>query len=285
MRQAGIITTAFHSTKGRANKFQLNFRNHRKLVVIDGHTAFVGGHNVGDEYVSRHPVFGLWRDTHVRLQGPVVKPIQYCFLQDWHWATGLVPELDWCLDDIPMGNERCLVIASGPADPVDTCALMFTQAINTARERFWIASPYFVPDSLILGALKLAALRGVDVRILLPARPDHRTVHLASYSFYEQTLPFGIRLYRYGHGFMHQKVFLVDRSYAAVGTANLDNRSMRLNFELTAINYDPSFIGEVEAILLKDFSQSHTVDLSDFTRRSFIFKLAVRFARLLAPVL
>jgi len=285
MRQAGIVTTAFHTTKGRTNKFQLNFRNHRKIIVIDGHTAFVGGHNVGDEYVSRHSAFGPWRDTHVRLQGPAVKAVQYCFLQDWHWATGQVPELDWCFEDIARGNERCLVIASGPADSLDTCALMFTQAINTARERFWIASPYFVPDALILGALKLAALRGVDVRILLPAKPDHRTVHLATYSFYEQTLPFGIQLYRYQQGFMHQKVFLVDNSYAAVGTANLDNRSMRLNFELTMINYDPSFIGHVETMLLNDFSQSRPVDLSEFTQKSFLFRLAVRFARLLAPVL
>ena len=134
--------------------------------------------------------------------------------------------------------EDALLIASGPADAVETCGLMFTQVIHMARERLWIASPYFVPDVQILGALKLAVLRGVDVRILIPEKSDHRTVHLASFSYYDRTLPLGIKLYRYTAGFLHQKVFLVDRNCAAVGTANLDNRSFRLNFELTLLNYD-----------------------------------------------
>jgi cardiolipin synthase len=285
LQRSGVKTTAFHSTKGKANKFQINFRNHRKIVVIDGHTAFVGGHNVGDEYVSRQTRFGHWRDTHVRVQGPVVKAVQYCFLRDWHWATATVPNLDWRFQESHDGDQKSLIIASGPADSIETCALMFTHMINSAKERFWIASPYFVPDLRLIGALKLAALRGVDVRILLPAKPDHRTVHLASHSYYEQILPLGIGLYRYTKGFMHQKVFLVDSKCAAVGTANLDNRSLRLNFELTLLNFAPAFIENVEAMLEKDFSLSRPVELSEYTQRSFFFKLAVRFARLLSPIL
>ena len=285
MQQAGIQVSAFHSTKGKTNHFQLNFRNHRKIVVIDGDIAYVGGHNVGDEYLSRHPRFGQWRDTHMKLEGPIVKAIQFCFLEDWHWATAAIPDLDWDMHPCPGGTEEALMIASGPADALETCGLMFTQIIHMARERLWIASPYFVPDAPILGALKLAALRGVDVRILLPEKPDHRTVHLASFSFYPRILPVGIKLYRYTAGFLHQKVFLVDRTCAAVGTANLDNRSFRLNFELTLLNYNETFTRAVEDMLVEDFAHSRPVALEEFTARPFLFRLAVQSARLLAPIL
>ena len=285
LRQAGVHVSPFHSTRGKTNHFQLNFRNHRKVVVIDGETAFVGGHNVGDEYLSRNPKVGPWRDTHVRIQGPVVEAIQFCFVEDWHWATNAIPDLNWALKPSPGGSEEALLIASGPADALETCALMFAQVVNMARERIWIASPYFVPDHQILGALKLAVLRGVDVRILLPAKPDHRTVHLATMSYYPNTLPAGIKLYRYKAGFLHQKVFLVDRYCAAVGTANLDNRSFRLNFELTYLNYGTAFVRAVEAMLVDDFAHSRPVELREYTERSFGFRLLSRSARLLAPIL
>ena len=285
MQVAGIVTSAFHTTKGKTNRFQLNFRNHRKIVVVDGNIAYVGGHNVGDEYLGKHPKFGPWRDTHVKMRGPVVQAIQFCFVEDWYWATKGIPELNWELHRAAEGNGDALMIASGPADRLETCGLMFVQAINQARERIWIASPYFVPDLQILSALKLAALRGVDVRILLPEKADHRTVYLASFAYYQNTLPLGIKIYRYTAGFMHQKVFLTDSSCAAVGTANLDNRSFRLNFEVTLLNYDASFVKEIEGMLSTDFARSRPVTLEDYTRRSFFFRLAVRFARLLAPIL
>ncbi len=285
MQIAGINTSAFHTTKGKANRFQLNFRNHRKIVVVDGKIAYVGGHNVGDEYLGKDPKIGAWRDTHVKVQGPVVQEIQFCFVEDWHWATNKIPELSWELQKAGDGREKILMIASGPADNLETCALMFVQAINDARQRIWIASPYFVPDLQILSALKLAALRGVDVRVMLPEKADHRTVYLASFSYYQNTLPLGIKIYRYTTGFMHQKVFLIDSAYAAVGTANLDNRSFRLNFEITLLNYDSNFIKEVEDMLTADFSRSRLVTIEDYTRKSFLFKLAVRSARLLAPIL
>ena len=142
-----------------------------------------------------------------------------------------------------------------------------------------------MPDLQILSALKLAALRGVDVRILLPEKPDHRTVYLASFSYYQNTLPLGIKIYRYTAGFMHQKVFLIDSVCAAVGTANLDNRSFRLNFEITLLNYDSQFIKEVENMLSNDFSRSRAVKMNDYTQKSIFFKFAVRCARLLAPIL
>ena len=285
MQQAGIQVSAFHSTRGKTNHFQLNFRNHRKIVVIDGDTAYVGGHNVGDAYLSRHPRFGLWRDTHVKIEGPITKAIQFCFIEDWHWATSQLPDLNWELTPSPDGTEEALMMATGPADVLETCGLMFVQVINMAKERIWIASPYFVPDLQVLSALKLAVLRGVDVRILLPEKPDHRTVHLASFSYYPNTLPVGIKLYRYTAGFLHQKVFLVDHQCAAVGTANLDNRSFRLNFELTLLNYDAAFVDAVADMLEEDFHHSRPVKLEEYTERHFLFRLAVRSARLLAPIL
>ncbi|CAB1065684.1 Cardiolipin synthase, bacterial type ClsA [Olavius sp. associated proteobacterium Delta 1] len=285
MQIAGVSTSAFHTTKGKTNRFQLNFRNHRKIVVIDGKIAYVGGHNVGDEYLGKNPKFGAWRDTHVKVEGPVVQAIQFCFAEDWYWATSGIPELNWELHKADDGHEEALMVASGPADNLETCGLMFVQAINDARQRIWIASPYFVPDLQILSALKLAVLRGVDVRILLPEKADHRTVYLASFSYYQNALPNGIKLYRYTAGFMHQKVFLIDSSCAAVGTANLDNRSFRLNFEITLLNYDPGFIKEVEDMLADDFSRSRPVTMEDYSQKSFFFKLAVRSARLLAPIL
>ena len=285
MQISGIVTSPFHSTRGKANRFQLNFRNHRKIVVVDGKIAYVGGHNVGDEYLGRHPQFGPWRDTHVKVEGPVVQAVQYCFVEDWYWATRAIPELNWELNRAVDGNENALIIASGPADRLETCGLMFVQAINAAIERVWIASPYFVPDLQTISALKLAALRGVDVRILLPEKPDHRTVWLASFSYYQNTLTNDIKLYRYTAGFLHQKVFLVDASCAAVGTANLDNRSFRLNFEITLLNYDPGFVNAVKAMLETDFAGSRPVTMEEYSKRSFFFKLAVRSARLLAPIL
>ena len=285
LEREGIANSAFKTTKGNANRFQLNFRNHRKIVVIDGLRAFVGGHNVGNEYLSGHPRLGPWRDTHVEVSGPVVQAIQFCFLEDWYFAVNEVPDLNWQLQKAESGDASALLIPSGPADDLETCGLMFTQAINSAKERIWIASPYFVPDRQIVAALKLAVLRGVDVRILLPENPDHRIVYLASYAFYSDTIPVGIKLYRYKPGFLHQKVFLVDNTCAAVGTANLDNRSFRLNFELTLLNYDEAFIGQVEAMLVQDFSKSRLVTLDEYTRRWFPFRLAARFAALLSPIL
>jgi cardiolipin synthase len=285
LRDAGVAMRAFHTNKGKTNRFQLNFRNHRKIVVVDGQTAYLGGLNVGDEYMSRHKKFGPFRDTHVKVAGPCVQAIQYSFAEDWYWATAEIPDLNWNPRRAESGREPVLVIPSGPADVLDTCGLMFVHAIHSARKRIWIASPYFVPDIQVLSALKLAALRGADVRVLLPEKPDHLTVYLASFSYYPQTLPFGIQLYRYTAGFMHQKAFVVDSDYAAVGTANLDNRSFRLNFEITLINFDPAFVTSVADMLERDFSRSRPAELTDYTQTSPLFKFAVRSARLLAPIL
>jgi len=285
LAQAGITVTPFRTTQGRANRLQVNFRNHRKVVVVDGHTAYVGGHNVGEEYLGRHPQLTPWRDTHLEIRGPAALATQLAFVEDWYWATRQLPELYWVPNMACSPGQRILMLPTGPADPLDTCALFFVQAINTAQQRVWITSPYFVPDEMLVAALQLAALRGVEVRIMLPQRPDHRLVHLAGLSFVHETVSAGVQLFRYQCGFLHQKVLLVDDDLAAVGTANLDNRSFRLNFEFTALVADRSFAVQVAEMLRADFACCRRVAADELESRPLAVRVAARAARLLAPVL
>lgn len=284
LKEAGIQATHFNTTQGLRNRFRLNFRNHRKIVVVDGQTAFVGGFNVGDEYMGRNPKFGAWRDTHVQVEGPCVPCVQLSFLEDWYWATRKVPELNWSLRPAMSGDQRILVLPSGPADQIETCGLFFTHAINSARKRIWISSPYFVPDRPIIAALQLAALRGVDVRILLPQKPDQLLVYWSAFSFVAETEPLGVKFYRYRPGFLHNKVMIVDDMAATVGTANFDNRSFRIDFEITMAFIDREFATRVGDMMARDLEQCRPVRADDLYRRPLWFKLAVRIARLMAPI-
>ncbi len=284
LRAGGVEIAPFDSTKGFPKRFQINFRNHRKIVIVDGGIAFIGGHNVGDEYLGLYPEIGPWRDTHVEVEGPVVQCVQVAWFDDWQWATGEKPKLNWKPQRTLDSNTATLCLPSSPADSLETATLFFLFAINSARERLWIASPYFVPDEQFISALQLAALRGVDVRILIPEKPDHQLVWLSSFSYLEQTIPLGIRWYRYQRGFMHQKVMLVDSDYCAVGTANFDSRSFRLNFEITMGFADHVMAKKVEAMLENDFSNSRLAKIEEITEAGFWFQLRVRVARLLAPV-
>ena len=284
LRQAGVETASFTTTKGSGNRFRLNFRNHRKIVVVDGKEAFVGGHNVGDEYVGKHPTLTPWRDTHVAIRGPVVLEAQVSFVEDWRWITDEIPELNWVPEKAPEGDIVALCLPTGPADKYETGTLLLLNLINNARESLWIASPYFVPDEQFISALQLAALRGVDVRILIPENNDDPLVNLTSYSYLEETEKVGIKFFRYQPGFMHQKVILIDGELASIGTANFDNRSMRLNFEVTVLLEKPEFAKEVEQMLLDDFKQSRPVLASEFTDSSLPYRFLVKTARLLAPI-
>ncbi len=284
LQKAGIQVSSFHSTRGIWNRFQINFRNHRKIVVVDGRVAWIGGHNVGDEYLGRSRKFGHWRDTHIRLQGPAVMGAQISFLEDWYWATEEKLELDWDVEMTQENVNAVLVMPSGPADEYDTASLMIQQAIQAATERFWIATPYFVPDEGVMQALHLAALRGVDVRVLIPDKPDHLLPFLSAYSFVGDMIQSGVKIYRYQYGFMHQKVFLLDRVVAAVGTVNLDNRSLHLNFEITVICLGEEFSGKVEKMLHQDFGHARKMTLEEIKKKPLLFKLLSRAAYLAAPV-
>ena len=284
LREAGVSAKAFLTTRGPNNRFQLNFRNHRKIVISDGRVAWVGGLNVGDEYMGRSERFGPWRDTHCRIEGPVVQCVQLSFLEDWFFATGGLPKLEWTPQRSAKGSVHSLALHSGPADSKETASLFFVHAINSARERIWIASAYFVPDDRVVGALQLAAMRGVDVRILLPAKPDHVLVYLSSFSYLAELGDVGVSIYRYEPGFLHQKTMLIDDRVSVVGTANLDNRSFRLNFEISMIFIDEELNRRTEAMFEADFARSRRVDVSHLEERSSWFQFLVKVARLMAPI-
>ena len=281
MRAAGIECHSF-GNESWLSRIQINFRNHRKIVVVDGQQSFLGGLNIGNEYLEGNERLGAWRDTYMEIDGPATLAVQLVFLEDWYWSTRDVPEISSVANSHPE-NQAALILPSGPADNWESWKLFIIEAAGKTKQRLWITSPYFVPDDGVLSSLQAAALRGVDVRILLPQKPDHRLVYLSSFSFYEQTLPLGIQLYRYQAGFLHQKVLLTDH-HAAVGSANLDNRSFRLNFEITAFTSNPKFVLEVEEMLVQDFAQARPVELAEFEDRSFLFRAACRASRLMAPL-
>jgi cardiolipin synthase len=284
LEAAGVEIRPFNTRKGPGNRFQINFRNHRKNVIVDGRVAWVGGHNVGDEYLGRDPKIGNWRDTHVRIEGPAAAGAQLSFLEDWYWATNRHLEVDWTMYAAEGGEANVLVMPTGPADELESAALMYTQAINTAKERIWIASPYFVPDEGVVHALQLAALRGVDVRLLIPDKSDNRLVDLAAASFFDDLANVGAKFYRYKDGFLHEKTMIVDDLAACVGTANFDNRSFRLNFEITAIIAEPDFIEEMAKMFEADFEKSRLMRAGEYDDKSFWFRLAVRLSALSAPI-
>lgn len=264
---------------------RINYRNHRKVVVVDHIHAWVGGHNVGDEYLGRSQWFGPWRDTHVKVSGPSALACMVSFLEDWHWATG------WPLDIAPPesiphpGDEPVLVMPTGPADPLEDCSIAFTEAIFNSRRRLWIVSPYFVPGIEIQTALYAAALRGVDVRILLPEKVDHRLVWLASHAHADDMVAHNVKVYRYKEGFLHQKVVLIDDSLTSIGTVNFDNRSFHINFEISLWFTHPRMIAAVEEMLERDFENSRQTEPDDLRKRSYLFRVMAQSSRLLSPIL
>lgn len=284
LREAGVHILAFATRSGLFNRFQVNFRNHRKIVVVDGLVGFLGGHNVGDEYLGGEPKLSPWRDTHVKVSGPVVASLQESFAEDWFWASREIPPL-LLPETYADGGVLCQVLASGPADAQETCSLFFVEAIHAATERVWITTPYFIPDEAVSAALRLAVLRGVDVRILLPSRPDHKVVYAASSLFAFQAVKAGVRMFRYTPGFLHQKVVLVDSEISAIGSANMDNRSFRLNFEIMLLTVDASFAAEVQAMLEADFALSREITVKDSRETNRLLKVGMRVARLISPIL
>ncbi|MGD9918841.1 MAG: cardiolipin synthase [Paenirhodobacter sp.] len=285
MRAAGVEVMNFHARHPprRLAPLRLNFRNHRKIAVIDGKTGFTGGYNIGDEYVGRNPRLGDWRDTMLRLEGPVVAQLQLHFAADWHWATGERLDLDWAPAPVA-GGLPALVLASGPSDRNEPGTLYFQHAITGATKRIWIASPYFAPDTGLMRALGLAALRGVDVRVIMAGKRDHWLVWLAAFAFLDAMRESGVKFYRFGPGFMHQKVVLIDDMIAGVGSHNLDSRSCRLNFEASALVFDRGFAGEVTAMLERDFARAEPWD-RPLAQAPLALRIAAPVARLFAPIL
>jgi cardiolipin synthase len=288
LRAAGIRVHGFNH-RHRFLRFlgptRIQYRNHRKIVVVDGKEAWIGGLNVGDEYMGRSRKFGPWRDTHVHLRGPAVLAADLSFREDWQWATG--EELTGLPASTAVaGDQSVLVMPTGPADVLESCAIAFDDVIGQSRQRLWIVSPYFVPDTSMETALYAAAMRGVDVRILIPEKPDHLIVWLASIAHALRMITHGIAVYRYPEGFLHQKVILVDDRIAGVGTVNFDNRSFRINFEITMWFTHERMVDDVEKMLHKDFSDAVKVDpQKPGARPGFVLRFISEAARLFSPIL
>lgn len=292
MENNGIEVACFNDAEFSINRLQLNFRNHRKILITDGKKAFVGGLNLGNEYIGISDKFTCWRDTHALFTGPCVQGVQLAFLEDWYSETRKIPKMNWTpiksegpeSKELPFPDKDVLVLPSGPIDDLETGTLFFLHLINSARNRLWIASPYFIPDVQIISALQLAVLRGVDVRILLPGQPDNKLMQLTSYASFQEVISTGVKIYHYLPGFMHQKVLLIDNNISAIGTANLGNRSFRINFELMMLIAGRSFASEVEEMLKHDFSLSQEFDVNKIQLKPFFSRLVIKAARLMAPL-
>lgn len=285
LEDAGVEVRRFESNRRRPGRFQINFRNHRKVLVADGRKGWLGGVNLANEYLHGDSTLGPWRDTHMELEGPAVLGLQLSFLEDWYWTCSEVLQLDWTPTPSPVADRIALVLPSGPADEVETASLLVQHAIHSARSRIWISSPYFVPDEAVTSALELAAFRGVDVRIIVPRRSDFWLVDLARFAFKERLLEAGVRIEAWEPGFHHGKSILVDDQATSVGTVNFDNRSFRLNFEITGLVVDEAFALRVARMFEADFARCTPFTLEEVAARPRWFRAAARAAHLFSPLL
>lgn len=289
IREAGVEMVPFSPVKLPFLNNKINYRNHRKIIVIDGHIAFVGGLNIGDEYLGKNSYFGYWRDTHMYVRGESVRTLQLIFLRDWYYVTKeavLKPKyFSPVLAEQKTENGGVQMIASGPDTRWEVIKQLFFSMITSAKKSIWIASPYFIPDEDILSALKVAALSGIDVRLLVPGRPDKRIVFYASRSYFPELLEAGVKVYEYHRGFLHCKIIIVDNEFASIGTSNMDMRSFHLNFEVNAFLYRTKSVVSLVSDFIFDMEHSNQIDPKVFLKRPIYQRLIESTARLLSPLL
>ena len=270
-------------------QLRVNYRNHRKIVVIDGRIGFVGGFNVGREYLGRDKKFGYWRDTHLCIEGAAVTSLAVRFVLDWNYAAKENLFLDDTLFEIPQytrhGRDPVQIISSGPDSQIKTIHDNYLRLIHSAKDHVYIQTPYFIPDDSILDALKIASRSGIDVRIMVPCKPDHPFVYWATYSYVGDMVAAGAKCYVYNNGFLHAKTLCVDGMVACVGTANMDIRSFGLNFEVNAVIYSERTVQRLERAFENDMTQCTHVTRKVYDERSLIIKGKEQFSRLLSPLL
>ena len=279
LRKAGAEASVFFPLDPIRRASTINLRNHRKLVVVDGCVAFVGGINVGEEFLP-------WRDVNLRIEGPVCAQVQRLFAADWYFSSRreLVGEDYFPALDV-RGDSLAQIVESGPDHTVEAIHRLYFAAIASARRRVWITTPYFVPDRAILAALQTAALRGVDVRLVVPRHSNHRVTFHAGRSFYDELLAAGVRIHEYLDGMLHTKTMVVDGRFGTVGSANLDVRSFRLNFELIAVLYGEGDVAELERIFREDLERTELVHLDSWRERPLSTRVKEGFGRLMSPLL
>jgi cardiolipin synthase len=288
MRKAGIEIYPFQKVHFYLLANRLNYRNHRKIIVIDGQIGFTGGINVSDKYINNgsHKLF--WRDTHLRIDGPGVFYLQYLFLADWNFCSGKVLAPEKFHFSVPADSkDDCFlqVAASGPDSVQPSILFSLLQAIYLARKEILITTPYFIPGDSILQALRIAALSGLSVKLLVPGVADSRLVNAASKSYYEDLLCAGVDIYMYQKGFVHAKTLVADGILSIIGTANMDIRSFELNFEVNVMLYDRKFSEQLRTVFFKDLEDAEKIDKDAWCQRPAYNQLPERIARLFSHVL
>lgn len=286
--QAGGEIEAFFPSKIPLINLRLNYRNHRKLVIIDGITGYVGGFNVGDEYLGLNSKFGYWRDTHLRIQGKAVHAIQTRFILDWNQASirqDITYSKQYFPNHQPFGEVSMQIVTSGPDSEWEQIKNGYIKMISSAKEFIFIQTPYFIPDASLLDALRIAALSGKDVRLMIPNKPDHMFVYWATYSYVGELLKAGAKIFIYDNGFIHAKMIVVDNMIASVGTANIDVRSFRLNFEVNAFIYHRKTAEKLATIFYNDMKLSHELTFQQYKERSALIRFKESVSRLLSPIL
>lgn len=285
LKSAGCEIVPFFPVVFPVLSRELNYRNHRKIIVVDGKVGFVGGLNIGDEYLGKNKYLGFWRDTHLKVLGEAVYSLQDIFLNDWHFLTSQVLDENEMFPKIgDCGNTTMQIAASGPDSGWKSLLQAYFTMISTAEDRIWITTPYLVPEDSIKMGLITAALSGVDVRIIIPSKPDHFFVYWASQDNIQELLEAGVKIYSYTKGFIHSKILLVDGIGASVGTANLDIRSLEINFEINAFIYDQAVVKRLEQDFYQDLQDSVAVSLEEFLKRPFWHKLLEACGRLVSPI-
>lgn len=272
---------------------QVNYRNHRKIIVIDGTTAFIGGINISDRYINKAENKNkskYWRDMHLRIDGPSVYYLQHIFLCDWNFCANekIEPNINFFPKESlsnKYGNKWVQIAASGPDSTTPIILYSLVKAISMAKKEVIITTPYFIPGESLIESIVIAALSGVEVHILVPANSDTLFVNSAARSYYRELLRAGVRIYEYQKGFVHTKSMVVDGEIAIVGTANMDIRSFDLNFEVNAIVYDVEIAKQVRDAFLEDVENSNEIQFAAWKKRPFLRKLVEKIARLLSPML
>ncbi|MBO8173123.1 MAG: cardiolipin synthase [Bacillaceae bacterium] len=285
LKAAGVEVAVFLPVVFPYFNSKINYRNHRKIVVVDGKIGFVGGMNIGDEYRGLGPL-GYWRDTHMKVEGEAVYQLQMIFMKDWYVATNqFIQDLTYFPEQEKIGDEQIQIVASGPDSDWEFILHTYFLMITNAKHYIYLTSPYLIPDESILTALKTAALSGVDVRLILPSYPDHKIVFWGSRSYYEELLESGVKIFEYEKGFVHAKTIIVDGEIASLGTANMDMRSFEHNFEVNAIIYQGESIATLEKNFFDDLMNCRQVYYKEIKNRSLGRRMKESGARLLSPLL
>ncbi len=285
LKNAGVNVKKFSPVVFPVLSRELNYRNHRKIVVVDGKYGFVGGINVGNEYLGLNHKLGFWRDTHLKLKGDSVKRLQKIFLKDWAFVTGkLIDEERYYPEILSSGSSKVQIADSGPDTSWESIKHVYFKMINLASDRLWLTSPYFVPDEGIKQALISAAFSGIDVKIIIPSNPDHYLVYWATRDNLGDFLKAGVKIYTYTKGFIHSKLMICDDNIASVGTANMDIRSFDMNYEVNAIIYDKEVVNLLETSYLNDLKYCKRVTLEEYNNRSFFSKMLDSIGRVFSPL-